>query len=671
MNKKLNRLLEPSFAVYFFVMLLFTVITTFFDWRVATGELAAVLLLFIGYRIRNATRRKEMIGYIETLTHHIDSAANDSMVNFPLPMLIVSIDSNEVIWANAAFNTAAERRENLFTTHLQDMVPDFDVKWLIEGKTESPALVTLNGLLYRVCGNIVRPAQGAGTRLAGSSLLAMLYFFDITEFEQLKKAAADSRPVFGILMVDNYDELFKNMTESTKSSLMAAVDDRVLTWLSNTGALIRRYDRDRYLFVVSHATLTRLTESKFSVLDSVREISAPESTPITLSIGIGDQPTSFHEAFGLSQLAIDMAQARGGDQAVIKDQFQFSFFGGHSKELEKRTKVKSRIMANTLKELIIESDQLYIMGHANSDIDSVGAAVGIACIARRLGKQASIVLDRTATAATVLIDKLAQLPTYQSTFITPQDAIVNATAATLLVVVDTSRTDFVESPQLLQALHHVAVIDHHRRSSNYIERATLSFHEPYASSASELVTELMTYLLDPNDVHRVEAEALLGGIMLDTKNFSMHTGTRTFEAAAYLRSAGADTVAVKKLFQTDLSESLLRYDIIRSATLLHEQVAVAALEQQVPPYIAAQAADQLLEIRNISASFVLIPHGDGVNISARSLDRINVQVICEKLGGGGHMTIAGAQLTDIDIHAALRQLTAAIDQYFEEAGDPS
>jgi len=300
----------------------------------------------------------------------------------------------------------------------------------------------------------------------------------------------------------------------------------------------------------------------------------------------------------------------------------------------------------------------------------VGAAAGIAFIAQSLDIPVYIVIDQNNTAAQPLIDRLKAQPTFENVFITPDDGMIRATAQTLLIIVDTSRIDYVESPALLQALNNVAVIDHHRRAADYIERTALSFHEPYASSTCELVTELMQYLIEPKALTRAVAEALLGGIALDSKFFSMHTGVRTFEAATYLRSAGADMTSVKKMFQTDLSDSMLRYEIIRKASVVRDYIAIVTQEKPVPVAIAAQAADELLDIRTIRASFVLSPHNGGVNINARSLDQINVQVICEKLGGGGHMTIAGAQMQNIDVFSAAQKLLTAIDEYFEEAGEP-
>ena len=360
-----------------------------------------------------------------------------------------------------------------------------------------------------------------------------------------------------------------------------------------------------------------------------------------------------------------MALSRGGDQVVVRNRLDFEFYGGKTKSTEKRTKVKSRVMANALGELISDASQVFIMGHKHADFDAVGAAAGVCCIARKRGKKAQIVIDMDDNAAGPILKRLAALPEYKDAFISGSDAFIKAQPGALLVVVDTNRPDFVESEQLLDTCNRVAVIDHHRRAASYIESAALNFHEPYASSASELVSELLQYLIDPGDLLRAEAEALFAGIVLDTKNFTMRTGGRTFEAAALLRRAGVDTADVQRLFQGTLSDMIERYDIIRHAELYHNDIAIAAVGQDIDRVTAAKAADELLTLRGVRASFVLFKHDTGVNLSARSLGEINVQLIMEKLGGGGNSTTAGGQIPDGTVDAVREQLIAAIDQYLE------
>ena len=384
----------------------------------------------------------------------------------------------------------------------------------------------------------------------------------------------------------------------------------------------------------------------------------------SLSIGVGRDCDSYEDAFRWAEKSIEMSLSRGGDQAVVKDSLDFQFYGGRSKSTEKRTKVKSRVMAKALGELISDAGQVYIMGHEYADMDAVGAAAGVCCAARKRGKRAQIVIDLEGNNARPLVRKLASLPEYEDVFVSGPDAFIHAQAGALLVVVDTNRPDLVENRQLLDACNRVAVIDHHRRAADYIENAALNFHEPYASSASELVTELLQYLVEPSDLLRGEAEALLAGIVLDTKNFSMRSGSRTFEAAAFLRRAGADPAEVRLYFQSDLPSMIQRYDIIRCAQMIHGDVALAVAEKEVSRVTAAKAADDLLSLQGVQASVVLYRQGDGVSMSGRSLGEVNVQVILERLGGGGNATAAGGHVSGADLYAVRQRVAEAIEDYY-------
>ena len=361
-----------------------------------------------------------------------------------------------------------------------------------------------------------------------------------------------------------------------------------------------------------------------------------------------------------------MALSRGGDQAVIKDRFNFTFYGGRSREADYRSKVRSRVTSNSLMELIGQSGHVFIMGHKNADLDAVGAAMGIACLCRKKGKKANIVLDLEHNAAHKLIEEIRAVPEYRDVFISGQDALLLADNRSILIVVDTNRPDQVECKPLLEAISKVCVIDHHRRAADYINPVVVNLHETYASSASELVTELMQYAVDNVDIMPIEAKSLMAGICLDTKSFNVRTGERTFEAAAFLRRLGADTVDVKMLLQSDFQDTMAKYQIIRSARLYRQEIAIAALNTSTTRVLAAQAADELLNISGISASFVLYPDGDVVYISARSIGSANVQMILEPLGGGGNTATAGAQMKDISVKDALDQLVASIDNFYEQ-----
>jgi c-di-AMP phosphodiesterase-like protein len=408
-----------------------------------------------------------------------------------------------------------------------------------------------------------------------------------------------------------------------------------------------------------------LKENRFPILEKAKLL-FPEQMPLTLSIGIGVDGKDFAENLRFSLLAIDMALSRGGDQAVIKNMRNFEFYGGQTQEVQKRTKVKSRVMANALAQLIKDSGNVMVMGHKMSDLDSIGSAAGIVCACRKLDRKAHVVVDKETTAAGQLLDRLEKQPEYEGVIISPTDAILMADSGTLLVVTDVNRPQMVESEELLLSCNRIAVIDHHRRAAAYIDNAALNFHEPYASSASELVSELLSYMNQDVPILKVEAEAMLAGIVLDTKNFSMRTGVRTFEAAARLRNQGADPVEIKRLFQSDFESCVDKYNIVTHASMYRGGVSVALSDRTVNRTTAAQAADELLNVQGVQASFVLFPEGDETVISARSLGKVNVQVILEKLGGGGHLNMAGAQIKGLSPEVVLSRLYDAIDEYLDK-----
>ena len=659
-KNKLSHLLEPSLRLYFLCLLVFAGVTALFSRPAALAELAVVLVLYLYFRRSNAHRQKEIIQYIESVTCNMDTATKDTMVNAPLPMVIFRPENDEVIWSNDRFLQITGEREHLFDTKLTAAVPDFSSRWLMEGKTECPTEVLLGERRFQVFGHLVR-TEDSGAR----GYLATTYWVDVTDLADVRDLYYAARPVAAILMLDNYEELMKGIPDNARSALRSEIDQRLDQWAAPAQGLFCRYDRDRYLFLFEEHFLAQFQEGKFSVLDAVHEVVSPNGLPATVSIGIGRDADTLEELFQYASLSVEMALSRGGDQAVIKNKFNFEFYGGRTKELEKRTKVKSRVMANALGELVADASRVFVMGHKFPDLDCIGAAAGVCAIARKKGTPVNIVKEAGQTPASEMMEKLSQLPEYQGVFLSVQDAILAADVNALLVGVDTNRPDFVESEQLLDTCNRVAVIDHHRRAASYIESAALNFHEPYASSASELVSELLQYLIDPGDLLRAEAEALFAGIVLDTKNFTMRTGGRTFEAAALLRRVGVDTADVQRLFQGTLSDMIERYDIIRHAELYHNDIAIAAVEQDIDRVTAAKAADELLTLRGVRASFVLFKHDTGVNLSARSLGEINVQLIMEKLGGGGNSTTAGGQIPDGTVDAVREQLIAAIDQYLE------
>ena len=661
MNKKLSRLLEPNLKLYFVVLLLFSAAAIPFKPLLAAAEGCATVVLYIYFTRSNRKRRQGILQYIDTLTGSVDTASKNNLVNSPLPVMVFRPDTGEVIWSNENFLQMAGVREHLFEIKVEDAVPDFPAQWLLEGKQECPRRVELNSRHFRVYGSLVRAKGRDGVQ----NLVATTYWVETTETDAIREKYDASRLVVAVLTIDNYEDLMKACADTQRSAVLAQIDEKLNQWVENNGLLIKT-DRDHYLFLFEEQFFKRIVEGKFSVLDSIRDIRVAEGVHPTMSIGVGRDADSLPELYKNANLSVEMALSRGGDQAAVRNRLDFQFYGGRAKTTEKRTKVKSRVMANALGELIADADQIYVMGHSYADMDSLGAASGLCCAARKLGKLAQIVMNTENNAAMQVVAELKKLPEYEHVFLSAQDAFMQMKANSLLIVVDTSRPDFVESPQLLETCNRVAVIDHHRRAATYIENAALNFHEPYASSASELVTELLQYLVEPSDLLREEAEALLAGIVLDTKHFTMRTGGRTFEAAAFLRRAGADTSEVQRLFQSDLHEMVSRYDIIRRAEVYRDNIAVAVIpEDGVDRVAAAQAADELLTLKGMRASFVIFRKGSDVMMSARSLGDLNVQVILEELGGGGNSTTAGGRIENGDPETVQEQLLSAIDSYLE------
>ena len=664
-NKKMPRLLEPNMKLYFFCLLVFAALAVPVSIPLAAAEALAAIGLYMYLTKANQKRRQSVLQYIDSVAGSVDTASRSTFTNSPLPIMVFRPDTGELVWSNDDFNRLAGVQEKRFDLRVEDAVENFPFQWLLEGRQECPERIVMNGRRFRVYGSLVR-SRGKGKN-AEQNMVATTYWVDSTDADVLAETYEATRLVLAVMMIDNYEDLMKSCADTQRSAVMAQIDEKLSSWASVSDGLLLKVERDRYLFVFEEQYYSHFVEDKFSVLDGIRDIKVGEGVSPTLSIGMGKDMESIPELYKNAKLSLEMALSRGGDQAVVRNRVDFEFYGGRSKTTEKRTKVKSRVMANAFSELMADASEIYIMGHSFADMDAVGAAAGIYCAARKKGKRARIVIDEQRNAAEAVLAKLKALPEYANVFISGQEAFLKVRPGALLVVVDTNRPDLVESAQLLDACNRVAVIDHHRRAASYIENAAFSFHEPYASSASELVTELLGYLVEPADLLREEAEALLSGIVLDTKHFSLRTGGRTFDAAAFLRRAGADTAAVQRLFQNELSDMVSRYDIIRRAELYREDIAVALVpEDGVDRVAAAQAADELLTLKGVQASFVVYRSGADVLMSGRSLGEINVQVILEALGGGGNSATAGGRVENGDPDEVLRDLQQAIDAYFEK-----
>lgn len=603
---------------------------------------AAIMLMELIIAEKNSLR------FIARLNESVGTAENEVLYYFDTPSVIVD-ENFRVLWCNQAFSTQIIPEYEAFGTELYK-IADIDMKALM---INGEVTVNYNERSYKVSTVITQ---------RGEQKLIFLTFTDITEFAELFSKYKRTRPSVLLLMIDNYEDVLQNFKESEKAQVAAEIETMLEKFMSQTTGVLRKLGNDKFIAVMEEQHLNKIIQSKFEILDQARNISVGEkSSNITLSIGVGRGASTLEESESFAKQALDMCLGRGGDQAAVKTENGFRFFGGVAKGVEKKSRAKSRIISNAIQELVHNSDNVYIMGHRFADLDAVGSGAGLAGAIRQAGGEAYYVVDPHQNLASELVEKLRS--EVIDLLLTPEQAIESFTENSLLIIVDTHNAQLVESRELYEMAHHKVVIDHHRKSVDFIDDAVIFYHEPYSSSASEMVTEVIQYFKNVNVLPQVYAEALLAGIMLDTKNFVMKTGVRTFEAAAYLRKNGADTVSVKGLFSSSFEAYKRKSKLIASAEIF-DRCAVAAAENETDDIriVAPQAADELLGIKGVDASFVIYKTGDVVNISARSLGVMNVQMIMERLGGGGHQTMAAAQLKNVSEQTAKEMLIGAINQ---------
>lgn len=603
---------------------------------------AAIMLMELIIAEKNSLR------FIARLNESVGTAENEVLYYFDTPSVIVD-ENFRVLWCNQAFSTQIIPEYEAFGTELYK-IADIDMKALM---INGEVTVNYNERSYKVSTVITQ---------RGEQKLIFLTFTDITEFAELFSKYKRTRPSVLLLMIDNYEDVLQNFKESEKAQVAAEIETMLEKFMSQTTGVLRKLGNDKFIAVMEEQHLNKIIQSKFEILDQARNISVGEkSSNITLSIGVGRGASTLEESESFAKQALDMCLGRGGDQAAVKTENGFRFFGGVAKGVEKKSRAKSRIISNAIQELVHNSDNVYIMGHRFADLDAVGSGAGLAGAIRQAGGEAYYVVDPHQNLASELVEKLRS--EVIDLLLTPEQATESFTENSLLIIVDTHNAQLVESRELYEMAHHKVVIDHHRKSVDFIDDAVIFYHEPYSSSASEMVTEVIQYFKNVNVLPQVYAEALLAGIMLDTKNFVMKTGVRTFEAAAYLRKNGADTVSVKGLFSSSFEAYKRKSKLIASAEIF-DRCAVAAAENETDDIriVAPQAADELLGIKGVDASFVIYKTGDVVNISARSLGVMNVQIIMERLGGGGHQTMAAAQLKNVSEQTAKEMLIGAINQ---------
>lgn len=660
-SKRFTGIFAPRASLYLWIILVLVIAITFMHWQYSIpGYLLLGFLTY--YNVRSGSkRRNEITKYIENLTFNIDTATKDTLLNFPMPLVVTDLDGT-IIWYNSSFKRIFEGVEILEKT-ISTFVEDLHPNTLAGENVNISKQVSINGKHYKILCNFAKIDKKADV----GNYILILYFIDITEHVEIKKKYLDEKVVVGLVVIDNYDDLMQSMEDTLRPQMLAEIDKKVISWMGFTYGIIKKFDRDRYLFIFENKYIKELEDKRFEVLDTVKEINVGNRIPVTLSLGFGLNGKTIVESFYSAGAAIDIALGRGGDQVVMKNGDHFSFFGGRTRELEKRTKVKARVIACALRELIDQSTSVYIMGHENADVDSLGSSLGLYRVVRSRGKDVHIVLERSNPTIDTLVGKIQKNPEYDGLFVGRNEALLEITKKSLLIIVDTYRPGFTEVPELITSEAQVVVIDHHRKGADFIQDTVLTYQETYASSTCELVTELLQYVDEKFKLMPLEAEALYAGIVIDTKSFTFKTGVRTFEAASYLRRQGVDTVAVKQLFQNDLATYSNISTVVKEAEMIGNEIAVSICQANVKnsQLIAAKAADELLNLTGIVAAFVLCYVGNEVYISGRSLGDINVQMILEKLGGGGHLTVAGAQLQGITLEDARDKLKYAIMEYIK------
>lgn len=672
-NKKTFEILNSKTKIYLAIIAILLIIICIYEIAfVMPSVITYGLICFYAFWTNNK-RKTEISQHIEELTFGVDSAAKNSLINSPFPLVIMETDGN-IVWKSSKFVSEFENidMESKLNELIQEIKIDIEEKIndKDKNKTKDRSIQKeeiIEDKTYKIVGEYVKSKQN--DRKNTTDYMVMLYFIDNTELVKTIKKYNDSQTCIGIIMIDNYEEILQRISTEERPQILAEIEKMIYDWAVETKGVVIKSERDSFVYVFEQRYLEKIEESKFPILDSVKEIKLEAGLQITLSISVSNEGATEYEKYKSALSGMDIALGRGGDQAVVRENGKYIFFGGRAQEIEKRTKVKARIVAHALEELIQEAKDVLIMGHANGDIDSIGSSLGIYRLAKTLGKEAKIVNDTTG----ITLDSFIQAVKNEDDeeiFIDKSEALSRISQDTLLVVVDTHRRGYVEAPLLLEKSNKIVVIDHHRRSTDYIDTATLTFHEVYASSAAELVTELLQYVEKPVKLKTIEIEGLYAGIMMDTKNFTFKTGVRTFEAAAYLRKCGVDIIKVKKWFQSDLESYNTISEIVKNSELIHDTIAISIYNEQSKNagVICAKAADELLTISDITASFVIGDLGEKVCISGRSIGDINVQVILEKLGGGGHITLAGAQVEGMTKQEVKEELVKKIEEYFIEVG---
>ncbi|QWU06654.1 DHH family phosphoesterase [Heyndrickxia coagulans] len=647
-NKRFMR--YPLYGLIAVSLILLGIIFFYHWWITAAGIVVLGALSYCAFYVEQRSS-EEIERYISNLSYRVKRVGEEALMEMPIGIMLYNEDYI-IEWTNP-FMASCFNEDTLVGRSLYDvaevLVP------LIKQEMHSET-ISLNERKYRV---VLKLEE------------RLLYFFDITEQAEVEQLYEDERTVIAIIYLDNYDEVTQGMDDQSVSSLNSLVTSILNKWTMEFGLFFKRISSDKFIAVFNERILHELEDNKFSILDEVREVTAKQNVALTLSIGVGAGVPSLPELGELAQSSLDIALGRGGDQVAIRQaNGKVKFYGGKTNPVEKRTRVRARVISHALRELMMERDKVMIMGHKFPDMDAIGAAVGIRKVAEINQKDGYIILNPSETDTSVkrLLGEIKQYPDLYARFITPDEALEMATDDTLLVVVDTHKPSLVIDERIVRRIENVVVIDHHRRGEDFIKNPLLVYMEPYASSTSELVTELMEYQPKNGKINMLEATALLAGIIVDTKSFTLRTGSRTFDAASYLRAQGADTVLVQKFLKEDLRSYIQRARLVETVKFPLNGIAVAKGKNDTiySPVLIAQAADTILTMNGVDASFVVGRRSENeVGISARSLGSVNVQIIMEALDGGGHLSNAAAQLKNITVDEAEEKLIQVIEEYME------
>lgn len=650
--------------IYLIIIIALSIILCIYDKRCIIPAIILDILIILYTIWENSRKKNELVNHIEELTMDVTTASKSNIVNSPVPLVLIQTDGN-IIWRSRKFTELFGTID--IVTYLNPIVKEIKLDIEKSDKKEFQKQFNINGKTYQIRAAIVNYKRR--DRKKSKEYVLSLYFIDETKYNELFDKYVNTRTCIGIIGIDNYDEIIQRALPEEKLEILARIEKMVMDWATETGGLIIKNERNMFVYIFEQQYLSKMEKDKFSILDKVKTIDSFDNRiPPTISIAVTIDGNSNYEKYKNAFTAMDIVLGRGGDQAVIRRDGQYKFFGGKTLETEKRTKVKARNVAKSIAIEIEKSSNVVLMGHRNVDIDAIGSCLGMYRVVKTLGKQCNIVTEPTGDSLGRFWEELIKIDEYKNIILTEEDAIKQIGNDTLLIIIDTHKAGYVEFPSILKNAKRKIIIDHHRKSPDFIEDTEIVFHEVYASSASELVTEIIQYSKDDMDLSLIEAESLYGGIMVDTKNFTFKTGVRTFEAAAYLRKFGVDIIKVKKWFQDDIDGYNEISEIVRNSEIIEESIAISKTlrDDENTGLICAKAADELLTISNITASFVMGKMGDKVTISGRSIGDINVQVILEKLGGGGHITLAGAQLEGLTLDEAHDELVIRINEYLLE-----